>query len=241
MFNYFALVYAEFYMSYCTAKKYLFNTILRFIGNVIVLSGFIFLGASINSYESHVDISFMIKILSWYFLTCTVGVSLREVENSIRMDNLRNIIHQKNSFVNIIFSKMLTVQLKVILLYLVPIIFIVYFFGLGNNYDIKAITILLYFLLVILLTITLCYLFIYAVLHLKRISATQGIFNYYLLFFSGFVFVDSIEESTFIRFNNALQNGRTMWNAIFLIAFLMSSVSLILVLRFKISKKIHLL
>jgi len=200
----FKLIYGEFCLQLRTEKNYLFNSILSYLVNLIVLIGFITFAAANEDGTFFIDFSFFVMISSWFLLTVCVGSIVLDVENEIRLDQLRNTLHQKTLYATIMLCRIITRLIHVLLVYLLPVTWVLIAFGyLKNEFSISINFAIYYMSLTAVASVFLSYLFITLVLYLKRISAASGIFNYYLLFFSGLVFVDAAnDEPIFLWLNS---------------------------------------
>jgi len=210
MFNIVSLIKNELLKNYAGNKNYFFNYTLGVMRDFLVLLGFIFLGGELSGEVLLLDFSInsflLIRIFSWFVLTGTVGKLISEMENEIQMNYLKNLIHQNVDFNLIVFSRIMAIFIELIMMFVLPTITILFVFQSVENMGSYFSSLILYILIIFVVTTFSCYFFTNLVLKLKRISAVHGIFKNYLLFFSGFVFLDSnYGVDLFYYLNNVLE------------------------------------
>lgn len=223
-------------------KNYFIDYFLSEATDIFFLLGIIFVEYNTNHNNNRIvlDKYFIFRIFMWFILTGVIGKIISEVEREIRMDYLRNILHHKCSFTDIFLSRVISTCIEIIPVVLIPVLLVL--FVSDMNFTLFSFQTLLYFILILVITVFLSYLFLLVVLHVKRIMAAHGLFSNYLLFFSGLVFLDSKNKiGLFRRLNFFLFNNiNLLYLSIFFI-FIIILILGIVFLQKKISLKIHML
>lgn len=221
-------------------KNYFLDYFLGEAIDIFFLLGIIFLEYNTNNKRIGSDQYFILRIFMWFILTGVIGNTISEIEREIRMDYLKNIIHHKCSFTDIFLSRIISTLIELIIVVLIPVLLVL--FAAGMHIKLFSLQSLLYFILILSITVFLSYFFLLVILHIKRIMAAHGLFSNYLLFFSGLVFLESNNRIAFFRHLNyfLLNKINLMYISIFCILIIVLILGMVF-LRKRISLKIHML
>lgn len=219
-------------------KKYAIDYFLNVITDIFFLLGIIFVKGYTKKNLIDTDEYFILKLFMWFILTGVIGQNIAEIEREIRMDYLKNLIHQRCSFIAIYLSRVFSTCIELLITVLFPTYLIL--FATGTRTTLISFQSFIYCLLIVVITAFLCFLFLLIVLHVKRIMAAHGLFSNYLLFFSGFVFLDGNTKLAFLSYiNYFLLDNFNMLYVIKLSAYVTVLILGIVFLEKRISFKIH--